>query len=161
VLFVAATAILSGRIAAAEKSSIWFGCEFYAGEGAIEIGRHTNIQDNTIIRCRPGESFVIGADCTIGHNVTLADCRIGARSLIGIGSVVAAGTIVEDDVFLAAGARTAEGQVLEAGWLYGKRPAQKLAPLDEAKREMMARTVEHYCGYAAAFAAAQRARRIS
>ena len=103
VLFVAATALLSGRISAAEKSSIWFGCELHAGEGAIEIGANTNIQDNTIIRCRPG-NFAIGPRLTIGHNVTLADCRIGARSLIGIGSMVAAGTIMEDDVLLAAGA---------------------------------------------------------
>ena len=46
--------------------------------------------------------------------MTLDDCTIGARSLIGIGSVVAAGTIVGDDVFLAAGAGTTPGQVLEA-----------------------------------------------
>ena len=92
--------------------------------------------------------------------MTLGDCRIGARSLIGIGSIVANGTIVEDDVFLAAGAQTTEGQVLEAGWLYGKRPAQKMAPLDEAKRAMIARTVQNYSEYAAAFAAAQQALRI-
>ena len=62
--------------------------------------------------------------------MTLGDCTIGKRSLIGIGSVVAEGVIVEDDVFLAAGAETTPGQVLEAGWLYGKRPAVKMAPLD-------------------------------
>ena len=146
---------------AAEKSSIWFGCELDAGDGVIEIGENTNIQDNSIIRCRPGRNFVIGAGSTIGHNVTLGDCRIGARSLIGIGSIVANGTIVGDDVFLAAGAQTTEGQVLEAGWLYGKRPAQKMAPLDEAKRAMIARTVQNYSEYAAAFAAAQRALRIA
>ena len=46
--------------------------------------------------------------------MTLGDCTIGARSLIGIGSVVADGTVIEDDVFLAAGAETTPGQVLEA-----------------------------------------------
>ena len=62
--------------------------------------------------------------------MTLGDCTIGARSLIGIGSVVADGTIVEDDVFLAAGGETTPGQVLEGGLLWGKRPAVKMAPLD-------------------------------
>ena len=88
--------------------------------------------------------------------MTLGDCTIGARSLIGIGAVVANGTIVEDDVFLAAGAETTEGQVLESGFLWGRRPAVKMAPLDQAKRDLIAMTVEHYCAYARAFADAQR-----
>jgi carbonic anhydrase/acetyltransferase-like protein (isoleucine patch superfamily) len=155
-VLVAGTARLAGRIDAAENSSIWFGCDFDANGGAIEIGLNTNIQDNTWIHCRAGRRFEIGPDSTIGHNVTLGDCTIGARSLIGIGAVVANGTIVEDDVFLAAGAETAEGQVLEGGYLWGKRPAVKMAPLDQAKRDLIKVTIEHYCGYARAFAAAQR-----
>ena len=103
------------------------------------------------------QRFVIGADSTIGHNVTLGDCTIGARTLIGIGSVVANDTVIEDEVFLAAGAETLEGQVLESGWLWGKRPAVKIAPLDAVKRETMAVIPPLYMGYAREFDAAQRA----
>jgi carbonic anhydrase/acetyltransferase-like protein (isoleucine patch superfamily) len=154
--FIAATARLDGRINAEENTSVWFGCELDANGGEIAIGRNTNIQDNSWIHCRPGHRFAIGPDSTIGHNVTLGDCAIGARSLIGIGAVVANGTIVEDDVFLAAGGETTEGQVLESGYLWGRRPAVKMAPLDQAKRDLIKLTIEHYCGYARAFAAAQR-----
>lgn len=154
--FIAGTARLRGRVVAAKNSSVWFGCDLDANGGEIAIGQNTNIQDNTWIRCRPGRRFSIAEDSTIGHNVTLGDCSIGARSLIGIGAVVANGTIVEDDVFLAAGAETTEGQVLESGFLWGRRPAVKMAPLDAAKRELIKITVEHYCAYARAFAAAQR-----
>lgn len=155
-VFVAGTARLRCRIVAARNSSIWFGCRLDAGDGEILIGENTNIQDNTDIACGSGR-FEIGPNSTIGHNVTLGACRIGARSLIGIGSRVAAGTIVEDDAFLAAGAETLEGQVIGSGWLWGNRPARKIAPLDEAKLTLIRLTVEHYCGYARAFAAAQRA----
>jgi len=155
-VFVAGTARLRGRVIAAENSSIWFGCDLDANGGEIVIGENTNIQDNTLIRCRHGKRFQIGAGSTIGHNVTLGDCSIGERTLIGIGSVVADGTVVADDVFLAAGAETTPGQVLEAGWLYGLRPAMKMVPLDRAKRDLIATTVEHYRGYARAFAEAQR-----
>jgi gamma-carbonic anhydrase len=156
-VFVAGTARLSGRIVAAENASIWFGCDLDADGGEILIGENTNIQDNTWIRCRPGRRFSIGSGSTIGHNVALGDCTIGARSLIGIGAVVANGTIVEDDVFLAAGAETIEGQVLESGFLWGRRPAVKMMSLDQAKRDLIEMTVEHYCNYARAFADAQRA----
>jgi carbonic anhydrase/acetyltransferase-like protein (isoleucine patch superfamily) len=155
-VFVAATARLRGRIFAAKDASIWFGCELDAADGEIVIGENANIQDNTLIRCRPGRRFVIGRDATIGHNVTLGDCTIGARALIGIGSVVANGSIIEDDAFLAAGAETAEGQVLEGGFLWGKRPAVKIAPLDAAKRELMKIIPPLYVGYAHEFDAAQR-----
>ena len=47
---------------------------------------------------------------------------IGERALIGIGAVVAAGTIIEDEVMLAAGAVTLPGQTLESGWLWGGGP---------------------------------------
>jgi carbonic anhydrase/acetyltransferase-like protein (isoleucine patch superfamily) len=155
-VFVAATARLRGRIFAAKDSSIWFGCDFDAGDGEIVIGQGANIQDNTLIRCRPGNRFVIGEDSTIGHNVTLGDCTIGAGALIGIGAIVANGTIVENGAFLAAGAETAEGQVLEGGYLWGKRPAVKIAPLDAAKRELMRIIPPLYVGYARSFDAAQR-----
>lgn len=156
-VFVAATAVLRGDVSAAANASIWFGCELDANGGEIRIGLNTNIQDNTLIRCRPGKAFEIGPDSTIGHNVTLADCRIGQRALVGIGSVVAPGTVIEDDVLLAAGAHTTDGQVLEGGYLWGRRPAVKIAPLDAAKRELIVGTIRMYCCYAQAFAAVQRA----
>ena len=102
---------------------MFFGCDLDAGEFRIVIGERTNIQDNTSIRCEAGET-VIGRDTTLGHNVRLASCRIGERALIGIGAVVAAGTVVEDEVMLAAGATTLPGQTLESGWLWAGRRAR-------------------------------------
>ena len=78
------------------------------------IGENTNIQDNTHHPLPPRQALRHRRQIPpIGHNVTLGDCTIGERSLIGIGSVVAAGTVIEDEVFLAAGAETIAGQVLE------------------------------------------------
>ena len=57
-------------------------------------------------------------------------------SLIGIGSVVAKGTVVEDRVLLAAAARTAPGQVLESGWMYGGSPARQMSRLDALDEDL-------------------------
>ncbi len=152
--FIARTARLSGRVELQDRSSVFFGCDFDAGEFRIVIGERTNIQDNTRIHCEAGET-VIGRDTTLGHNVRLASCRIGERALIGIGAVLAPGTIVEDEVMLAAGAATLPGQTLESGWLWAGRPARPLSRLDDAKRGVMQTIVGHYCGYAEAYAQAQ------
>ena len=153
-VFIAKTASVSGRIELHNRSSVFFGCDFEAGEHEIIIGESTNIQDNTRIRCASAGTL-IGRDVTVGHNVRLADCRVGARVLLGIGSTVAPGTIIEDDVMLAAGAVTLAGQTLESGWLWGGRPARPLARLDESKRAMMGVIIEHYRIYAEAYRRAQ------
>ena len=82
-------------------------------------------------------------------------CAIGPRALIGIGSRIAPGTVVEEDVLLAAGAFTEPGQRLAAGWLWGGRPARAIAPLDDAKRRMMAATIVTYGAYGEAYARMQ------
>lgn len=154
-VFIACTASVKGRLRAAAGSSIFFSNDFDAGNAAITIGPRTNIQDNTIIRCSTPRGFIIGHDSTIGHNVLLHDCTIGNHSLIGIGSVVAEGTIVEDRVLLAASARTTPGQTLDSGWLYAGNPARKLAPLDRGKLDMIEVVIGHYCHYAIEFKAAE------
>ncbi|MBX9934254.1 MAG: gamma carbonic anhydrase family protein [Methylobacterium sp.] len=142
-VFVARTARLRGRIALGAGASVYFSCLLEAEVGAIVVGADTNIQDNSVLRSR-GEGVVIGRETTIGHNVRLADCRVGARSLIGMGCVVAPGTVIADDVLLAAGSATDPGQLLEGGYLWGGRPAAILGALDSDKRTMMRRVVEGY-----------------
>lgn len=155
--FVASTARVRGALVMAPMSSIFFSNQLNAGPGTISIGANSNVQDNTIIRCAD-TGVSIGRDTTVGHNVYLEDCTIGNESLIGIGSFVARGTVVEDHVLLAAGARTEPGQVLESGWLYAKAPAQKLAPLDAPKREMIKFIIWTYCQYNRDFRATETAR---
>jgi len=155
--FVARTATLRGHVVAQAHASVWYGCELDAAGGRIDIAERANVQDNTVARCSPGTRLAIGRDSTIGHNVTLADGRIGERSLVGIGAVLAPGTVIEDDVFLAAGASTLPGQVLTSGHLWGGQPARILAPLDERKRALIAETIVTYCEYAAELARVQAA----
>jgi gamma-carbonic anhydrase len=154
--FVANTATLIGHVVAGPRTSVWYGCELDAAGGEIVIRDRTNVQDNSVLRCTPGARMVLGADTTIGHNVTMADCMIGDRCRSGIGSVVAPGTVVEDDVFLAAGAATSPGQILSAGHLYGGQPARVIAPLDDRKRELIRHTIGTYCDYAEELARVQR-----
>lgn len=155
-VFIAATTQRAGAIEFAPGSSLFFSCVADAGAGRISVGENTNIQDNTIMRVDRGE-LVVGRDTTIGHNVKLGPGHVGSRSLIGMGAVLAAGTIVEDDVLLAAGATTEPGQVLESGWLWAGRPAKPLAKLDDARRSVMVATVTTYCEYSQTFRRLQQA----
>ena len=154
--FIGCTADISGMICAEPDVSIWYGCHFDAGYNKIMIGTRTNIQDNTTVVCSERD-VVIGEDVTIGHNVSLTDCTIGANSLIGISASVARDTVVESDVLLAAGAQTEPGQLLESGWLWAGQPARRITPLNQAKRTMMAQIIPIYCLYTRHFKQSQKA----
>ncbi|MGA2792342.1 MAG: gamma carbonic anhydrase family protein [Roseiarcus sp.] len=153
-VFVARTACFAGRIELDAHSSVFFGCDLDAGQSSIVVGENSNIQDNTHIRCSDGE-VTIGRDTTIGHNVQMRSCCIGERTLVGIGSVLGARTTIEDDVLLAAGSTTSEGQHLERGWTWGGRPARPISKLDDAKRTMMRAIIEQYYAYGDAYRRAQ------
>ena len=153
-VFIGRTARLAGRLGLGAGASVFFSCDLAAGSARIVVGENTNVQDNSVIAC-VGSGVEIGPDTTVGHNVRLADCRIGARALIGMGAAVAADTIIGDDVLLAAGATTLPGQVLESGWLWGGRPARAIAPLKATQRAMMSRTILQYVGYGRAYRALQ------
>lgn len=146
--FVADTTRLAG-------ASIWYGCRLDARRGAITLGARCNVQDNSVLTAGAG-GLPIGADTTIGHNVLLEDCTVGARCLVGIGSRIAAGTVIPDDTFVAAGTHTTPGQRLEGGRLWGGRPARPIGVLDEARRGIVLLTAAVYAGYARAMRGAGR-----
>ena len=145
--FVALSAKVEGEVSAEEGVGIWYGCKLSANAHHISIGAGSNIQDNSILNCNQAD-IIIGADVTIGHNVTLSDCTIEQGSLIGIGAQIAPGTVVESDVLVAAGTHTEQGQRLTSGKVWAGNPARAIADMDTAKREMMAEILRLYKGYA-------------
>lgn len=151
--FVAATARLRGAVHLGEEAGIWYGCILEGGAG-LTIGARANVQDNSRLIAR-NAPVLLGAEATIGHNVTVEDSTIGPRALIGMGSTLAPGTQVGADVLLAAGSRTEPGQRLEAGSFYAGAPARRLGPLDEGKRQIIALTWPMYVHYARSFARAE------
>jgi carbonic anhydrase/acetyltransferase-like protein (isoleucine patch superfamily) len=152
--FIAATSSVSGTFRGDAHASVLFSCTLDARDAEISLGENSNIQDNSVVRCTDGP-VAIAANAVVGHNVVLESCKVGCGSLVGIGSRVAAGTVVEPDVLLAAGSRTQKGQVIESGFLWGGNPARKIAPLDHKKRQMIPWIISTYCEYTADFLASQ------
>jgi len=150
--FVAPSARCTGSVRLDAEASIWFGCVLHGGGRGLHIGRGTNVQDNSFLYALSGE-LVLEENVTVGHNVFMQDCRVMAGSLVGISSALAPGTIVERDVLVAAGTVTTPGQVLEAGFLWGGRPARPIRPLDATLRELLEMVPPIYRIYAAEFAA--------
>jgi carbonic anhydrase/acetyltransferase-like protein (isoleucine patch superfamily) len=101
--FVAANAVVIGRVSIASGASIWYGAVVRGDVERIEIGTGTNIQDGAIIHGDPGKPTILESYVTIGHRAVIHSAYIETGSLIGIGAIVLDGVRVGSGSTIGAG----------------------------------------------------------
>ncbi len=150
-VYVDETALVIGRVTLAEDVSLWPYVVARGDVNAIVIGARSNIQDLSVLHVTHdgpyspgGLPLVIGEDVTVGHQCLLHACRIGDRCLIGMGSIVMDGAVLEAEVLVGAGSLVSPGKLLEAGNLYRGNPAQKVRSLTDQELEMLSYSTAHY-----------------
>ena len=134
-----------------EDASVWPLCSVRGDVHDIRIGARTNIQDNSVLHVTHdgdyapgGYPLIIGDDVTVGHGVIVHACTVGNRCLIGMGSIVLDGAIIEDEVMLGAGSLVSPRKTLESGYLYVGSPAKKVRELNDKERAFFKYSAEHY-----------------
>ena len=143
--WVAPSAEVIGRVRLKRDASIWFGAVLRGDNEWIEIGERTNIQDMSMLHTDMGFPMVIGADCTIGHKVTLHGCTIGSNTLIGMGATILNGAKIGNNSLVGAGALITEGKEFPDNSLIVGVPAKVVRSLDETA---VARIKASAMGYA-------------
>src|SRR6185369_5897882 len=86
--YVAESAELIGAIHVEEGASVWSNVTMRGDNEPIRIGRHSNVQEGSVLHTDIGYPLVIGERVTVGHQAMLHGCTIGDGSLIGIQAVV-------------------------------------------------------------------------
>ncbi|MEW5888422.1 MAG: gamma carbonic anhydrase family protein [Pseudomonadota bacterium] len=152
--YVAATAVLTGDVVLSQEAGVWFGCALYAGGARIVVGARSNVQDNSLLVTdeRRG-AIVIGNDVTVGHNVRMGACTIEDECLIGMGSTLEDGVVVERGGCVGARSHVTAGTVVKAGQIWAGRPARRFREVSEAEREAFRRGREVYVAYTRAYRA--------
>jgi carbonic anhydrase/acetyltransferase-like protein (isoleucine patch superfamily) len=122
--FVAPTAAVIGSVVLESQSSVWFGAVVRGDNEPITIGARSNVQDGSVLHTDPGYPLAIGPGVTIGHQVMLHGCTIGAGSLVGIQAIVLNGATVGRECIVGAGALIPEGRVVPDRSLVVGSPAR-------------------------------------
>lgn len=150
-VFVDPSAVIIGDVHIGEDSSVWPLTVIRGDMHRIRIGCRTSIQDGSVLHIThagpynpDGFPLEIGDDVTVGHQAMLHGCKIGSRILIGMGSMVMDGAVIEDDVVLGAGSLVPPGKVLESGKLYVGRPAKAVRDLTEKELSFFTYTAGNY-----------------
>lgn len=149
--YVAPTASVIGDVHLASQSSVWFGAVLRGDVERLTIGRGTNVQDNSVLHADPGAPLVLGERVTVGHMVMLHGCHVGDDSLIGIGAIVMNHARIGARCIIGAGSLVTEGKSFPDGSLIIGSPARLSRPLEPEELARMAGTAQRYVARAALY----------
>lgn len=144
-VFVASGAVVIGDVELGRDSNVWFNTVIRGDVNRIRIGERTNIQDNSTVHVTSGTGPTsIGSDVTIGHNCVIHACTIGDFSLIGMGSTILDGAVIEPRCFIAAGSVVTPGKVMPGGMMCMGSPAKPVRKLNDAELEFLEQSARDY-----------------
>lgn len=111
-----------GDVVIGADSSVWPLVTIRGDMHRIRIGARTSVQDGSVLHIThagpfnpDGFALTIGDDVTIGHKALLHGCTVGSRILIGMGTIVMDGAVIEDEVILGAGSLSLPARCSRAG----------------------------------------------
>jgi len=117
--FVHPEAVIVGSVTIGPESSVWPGAVLRGDGGDIRVGACTSVQDNAVLHTTPDWPTIVGDGCVLGHLVHLEGCTIEDdvlignaamvlhRSVVHSGAIVAANSVVLNDVDVPSGALAA------------------------------------------------------
>lgn len=150
-VFVDPSALVLGDVHIGRDSSIWPMTVLRGDVNSIRIGSRSNIQDGSVLHVThpnsdhpEGFAVVMGDNVTVGHRVILHGCSVGDNCLVGMGSTVMDGAVLESFVLLGAGSLVPPGKILEGGHLWLGSPVRKVRALSEDERKWIAYSADHY-----------------
>ncbi|WP_041521989.1 gamma carbonic anhydrase family protein [Gilvimarinus agarilyticus] len=150
-VYIDPCALVIGDVTLGADTSVWPFAVIRGDMHRISIGERSSIQDGSVLHITHAGPFnaegfplTIGDDVTVGHNVCLHGCTIGSRVLVGIGSTVLDGAVVEDDVVIGAGTLVPPGKRLKSGFLYMGSPCKQVRPLKDKEREFFRYSAANY-----------------
>ncbi|MEQ1722080.1 MAG: gamma carbonic anhydrase family protein [Pseudobdellovibrio sp.] len=147
-VFLAEGAKVIGDVKIGDRSSVWFNTTLRGDVMPITIGSETNIQDGSTLHGTFGKyACEVGDRVTIGHNVVLHGCKIGTRSLIGMGSIVMDGAEIGEFSVVGAGSLVTEGKKFPPRSLIVGRPAVLKRPLNEDELKFLEQSADNYLLY--------------
>ena len=143
-VFIAATAVIIGKVTIKDGASIWYGCVLRGDMARITIGENSNIQDNCTIHTDYDFPSVIGARCSVGHNAVIHGCRIDDECLVSMHSTILTGAHIRRGSIVAASSVVTENQQVGPNHLVAGAPAVVKKELSEDSNQIIQRAIINY-----------------
>jgi len=137
-----------GDVEIGRDCSVWYNTVIRGDVHYIRIGERTNVQDLSMLHVTNGVyPLIIGNGVVIGHSVAIHGCTIHDNCLLGIGSRVLDGAIVNKYSLIAAGALVKEHFEVPEGVLIAGVPGKIIRDLTQKEIDKIKSMSDHYVEY--------------
>lgn len=135
-LYLAANAVITGRVELQEGVNIWFHCVLRGDVAGIHLGKRVNLQDACVVHCDQGQDQEIGDGVVAGHRAILHGRKVGQGTLVGMGAILLGGSEIGEESLIAAGTVIKERAVIPARSLVAGVPGRIVRQVtdEEVKR---------------------------
>ena len=133
--WVAHSADVIGNVEVGEECGIWYNATVRADLNKITINAGSNVQDGAVVHCDLEYPCEIGSMVTIGHNAIIHGCKIGNRTMVGMGAILLNGCKIGNNSIVGAGALVTEGKEFPDGVLLLGSPAKVVRELTKEEIE--------------------------
>jgi carbonic anhydrase/acetyltransferase-like protein (isoleucine patch superfamily) len=151
--FVHPDASVIGDVVLGDRTSVWPGSVLRGDLEGIVIGACTSLQDNCVGHTDHGHPLIVGADSVVGHGVILHGASVGARCLIGMGSILLNGCEIGDESIVGAGALVTQDKRFPARTLIVGSPAKAVREVTDEDLSVRASLHEMYLDLSRRYAA--------
>ena len=145
--YIAPNATIIGKVTVKEKASIWYNVVLRGDDNRIEIGKYTNIQDNSVLHISHKYPTILGDYITVGHNAIVHACTVGDNCLIGMGSIILDGAKIGENTIIGAGAMVTLGKKIPSGVLVLGSPGKVVRKLTDEEIQGINDSALHYADY--------------
>lgn len=143
-VFIAPGSHIIGDVRIGKESTVWFNAVLRGDEGPITIGERTSIQDNVTCHLYEGSPLCIGDEVTVGHNAILHGCKIGDRSIVGMGSTILDGVEIGEECIIGANTLIPNSKKIPPRSLVVGSPGKVVRELTDRDLELIQLSIESY-----------------
>ena len=147
-VFIAPNAMVIGRVALGDSSSVWFGSVLRGDVDSITIGAETNIQDLTVVHADADTPTRVGNRVTVGHRAILHGCIVEDECIVGMGAIIQNRARISSHTIVASGSVVREGFEALPGVLLAGVPARVKRELTDTEIDYINELAETYMGRA-------------
>jgi len=147
--YIAPGAVVVGDVRLGDYSSVWYNAVLRGDINQIEVGHHSNIQDNCVLHLADEYPCVVGNYVTVGHAAIVHACTVGDEVLVGMGAVILDGAVIGAQTIIGAGALVTQGEEIPPGSMVLGSPATVVRALTTEERERIKGFANKYVELAA------------
>jgi gamma-carbonic anhydrase len=149
-VYISPGAVVIGDVTLGDHASIWFNAVLRGDINRIEVGRCSNVQDNSVLHLADDYPCILGSYVTVGHAAVVHACTIKDEVLVGMGATILDGAVIGEQSIIGARALVTQGTEIPPGSLVLGSPAKvvrALTPNERAGLKGMAEKYVRVSGY--------------